>query len=99
MCMHTHGTGTYITHHNYTFKCTLGQELCTEENEIRLSTAGGYFGDGTSGAGRVEICYCDGTCSWSTINAVGSAWSWPNTLVACRQLGYSTSYNPIIGTT
>ena len=73
-------------------------ENCAVENLVRLDTADGYFTNG-SGAGRVEICYCtgNGTCSWSTINAAGSTWSWPNTLVACRELGYSTGRNPIIG--
>ena len=80
----------------YCIYACIGQN-CIEDS-IRLNIANGYFGSSSSGAGRVEICYCTGgTCSWSTINTAGSIWSWPNTLVACRELGYGTSYNPILG--
>ena len=50
----------------------------------------------------MQICHCDGGegggCRWESVVATGTGrdfWSWKNSLVVCRQLGYLGVQNPV----
>ena len=78
---------------------TTGQ-TCTTAYSVQL-----YSGSATSrNFGQVHICQCSsqgGECVWETVTATGTDrefWSWKNSQVVCRQLGYLGVQNPILST-
>ena len=83
----------------------LGQTPCSTDpfrTAIRLND-GGVF---KNGSGRVEICECadffDGsTCYWNTVTTGSNSvpMGWKNSIVGCRQLGYTDVQSPILQNT
>ena len=81
----------------YTFFSTGQSCTNTTINSSRL-----YSGGSLTHTGQVQICQCEGDgageCSWMRVAAIGSNrqfWSWKNSLVVCRQLGFLGVQNPV----
>ena len=88
------------------FICTCsGRTPCnvTLQNSIQLNTTG-VFAISSVGSGRVEICYCTPSttdCYWQTVSTGSNndPFSWKNSIVVCRELGYFDVQSPILQNT
>ena len=89
--------------HIITFCCTSTglSSQPNDSNSVRL-----YSGSSIQrNYGQVQIKQCssqrNGECVWETVTATGidrEFWSWKNSQVVCRQLGYLGVQNPILST-
>ena len=77
--------------------------FCFTDSALRLNSEGGF----TTGAGRVEICACyivsvnSTSCTWNTVSTGSDSvpMGWKNSIVVCRQLGYTDVQSPILQNT
>ena len=89
-----------------------GQTPCSTHNTIQLNNGGVFSSVTGVGRvidiwyniyGRVEICACNSvnnnsSCFWQTVStgSLTEPISWKNSIVICRQLGYSDVQSPIL---
>ncbi len=79
-----------------------GQRSCNSAFSLQLVR----LDESVEGSGRVEICVCsdpvdNSTCYWNTVSTGSDSvpMGWKNSIVVCRQLGYTDVQSPILQNT
>ena len=80
-----------------------GQIPCLLENSNRIQLNNTGIFSSVQGSGRVEICNCvsNTSCFWQTVSTGSRTvpFSWKNSIVVCRELGYFDVQSPILQNT